>query len=247
MLRRRRRRPPVLAELPAPSGEPRRPGALGGAGLETFGRLLGAVDDARAVLVTGGGRPGDAPAVAARPDASQSDSGVDAQAAPASGIATLAAGKLTLAIGLATAAATEGRRVALVECDLAAPSLAARLGLEPAPGLHEYLRLEAEAPQILQPLVLAGPGSAAAAAPLTCIVAGRPVPDAAALLASPHFAHAIARLRSAYDLVVLDGPSLVDPSLPTVAAQSDAALACVVSPRSWKRLPIAVRGLVIGN
>lgn len=245
MLRRRRRRPPVLAELPAPSGEPRRPGALGGAELETFGRLLGALGGARAVLVTGGGRPGNAPAVA--PDASQSDSGVDAQAALASGIATFVAGKLTLAIGLATAAAAEGRRAALLECDLARPSLAALLGLEPAPGLHEYLRLEAEAPQILQPLVLAGPGSAAAAAPLTCIVAGRPAPDAAALLASPHFAHAIAKLRSAYDLVVLDGPSLVDPSLPTVAAQSDAALACVVSPSSWKRLPIAVRGLVIGN
>lgn len=211
MLRRRRRRPPVLAELPAPSGEPRRPGALGGAELETFGRLLGALGGARAVLATGG------------------------------------EGKSRLAIGLATAAATEGRRAALVECDLAAPSLAARLGLEPAPGLHEYLRLEAEAPQILQPLVLAGPGSAAAAAPLACVVAGRPAPDAAPLLASPHFAHAIAKLRAAYDLVVLDGPSLVDPSLPTVAAQSDAALACVVSPRSWKRLPIAVRGLVIGN
>ena len=38
------------------------------------------------------------------------------------------------------------------------PRLADALGLAPAPGLHEYLRWEAEAPEILQPLVLAGPG-----------------------------------------------------------------------------------------
>ena len=41
-----------------------------------------------------------------------------------------------------------------------APRLAAELGPAPAsPGLHEYLRWEATAPEILQPLVLAGPAA----------------------------------------------------------------------------------------
>ncbi|HEX7293205.1 MAG TPA: hypothetical protein VF259_01560, partial [Solirubrobacterales bacterium] len=57
--------------------------------------------------------------------------------------------KSALALGLATAAVATGRRAVLVECDLAAPSLARRVGLEPAPGLHEYLGVEAEARQIL--------------------------------------------------------------------------------------------------
>ena len=69
--------------------------------------------------------------------------------------------------------APPGRRTVLVECDLARPRLAADLGLAPGPGLHEYLRWEAEAAEILQPLVLAGPAAAGAGEPLVCIAAGR--------------------------------------------------------------------------
>ena len=62
--------------------------------------------------------------------------------------------------------------------------VARRVDLEPAPGLHEYLAMGAEARQILQPLVLAGPGSAAARTPLTCIVGGGPASNGTALLDS---------------------------------------------------------------
>ena len=58
------------------------------------------------------------------------------------------------AIGLAGAAAAGGSRTALVECDLGHPTLAAELGLAPAPGLHEYLRWEAAPAEILQALAL---------------------------------------------------------------------------------------------
>jgi Mrp family chromosome partitioning ATPase len=155
-------------------------------------------------------------------------------------------GRSELATGLATVAATRGRRAALVECDLAAPVLASRLGLEPAPGLHEYLRREADAAQILQPLVLAGPAAAAATAPLTCIAAGAPTADASELLAAEGFGHAIAKLRSAYDLVVVAAPPLDEElSLLAVAARTDKALACGLRSEVPRRSPIRLDGLVV--
>ena len=76
--------------------------------------------------------------------------------------------KGNVALGLAAAATAEGRRVALLECDLAAPALAERLGLANGPGLHDYLLDEADASEILQPLVpppAARPGRSPASSP----------------------------------------------------------------------------------
>ncbi|HYM66858.1 MAG TPA: hypothetical protein VEW68_06185, partial [Patescibacteria group bacterium] len=105
---------------------------------------------------------------------------------------------------------------------------------------------EASAPQILQPAVLAGPKSRGATAPLICVVAGEPTADGAALLASEDFRHATAKLRSAYDLVVFDGPPLEsgDGSLAAVTAQVDATLACIGDPGVPRRLPVRVTGLI---
>ncbi len=128
------------------------------------------------------------------------------------------------AIGLAGAAAAGGSRTALVECDVAHPTLAAELGLAPTPGLHEYLRWEAAPAEILQALVLAGPASAGAGEPLVFIAAGRPAKDPATLLGLQSFRHMNAKLRRAYDLVVLSGPPL-DEQAPALAAEADAVLA----------------------
>jgi Mrp family chromosome partitioning ATPase len=133
------------------------------------------------------------------------------------------------AVAVAGAASAAGRRTVLIECDLALPRLAARLGLAPAPGLHEYLRWEATAPEILQPLVLAGPAAAAASQPLICIAAGREAPDPATLLGLESFRHALAKLRGGYDLVVLTGPApdSGNGALEALAAQADTLLAAV--------------------
>lgn len=146
-------------------------------------------------------------------------------------------GKQTCALGLATAAALDGRSVALLECDLTNPLLAERLELSPAPGLHEYLRLEAEAGQILQPVVLGGPKSGKVTEPLVCIVAGKQTSQGPTLLASQDFRHATAKLRSAYDLVVLDGPSTESHAalLSNVATTTDALLCCVERTSSTRR------------
>jgi Mrp family chromosome partitioning ATPase len=161
-------------------------------------------------------------------------------------LATGDEGKSTLAVGLATVVAAEGRRAILVECDLAVPTLAGRLGLDVVPGLHEYLRGEAEAARILQPLVLAGPASGRAVAPLVCVTAGTASADGPDLLGSDRFADAIERLRDAYELVVIDGPPLdAEYSLAKVAQLADATLVCADRVLPAKRVPIAVRGLVV--
>lgn len=157
--------------------------------------------------------------------------------------------KSEVAVGLAAAAGASGRATALLECDLARPRLAEMLGLRPRPGLQEYLRWEASAPEILQPLVLAGPASAGATDPVVSVVAGAPATNASELLASESFRDAIAKLRSAYELVLVDGPSLArggdSLALAVAAAEADATLACVSAGASLpKKLPVPVAGLV---
>lgn len=151
------------------------------------------------------------------------------------------------ALGLAAAATAAGRRVALLECDLAEPTLAATLHLAETPGLHEYLRNEADASQILQPLVLAGPASGRATEPLTCIVAGEPEPAPVALLDSERCDHAIERLRRAYDLLVIAGPSLEEDadSLRALGEHVAVVLVCGERRQIPKRLPIEATGTVV--
>jgi Mrp family chromosome partitioning ATPase len=135
---------------------------------------------------------------------------------------------LAAAVALAAAASSSGCRTALVECDLARPRLAAELGLNPGPGLHEYLRWEAEAGQVLQPLVHAGPAAAGATGPMVCVTAGRAAPEPNTLLGLESFRHALAKLRNAYELLVLTGPALELTSggaVELVAAQAEATLA----------------------
>ncbi|MGN6217614.1 MAG: hypothetical protein ACTHN7_11770 [Solirubrobacterales bacterium] len=133
------------------------------------------------------------------------------------------------AIGLAAAAAAAGRRTILVECDLARPRLAAQIGLGAAPGLHEYLRWEAEPADLLQPVVLAGSAAGGASEPLVCVCGGRPASKTETLLGLQSFTHMVAKLRGAYDLVVLTGPPVVaEPgSCLAAARQADAALAAL--------------------
>ncbi len=158
---------------------------------------------------------------------------------------------MTGAIALAGAAGAAGLRTALLECDLVHPRLARELGLAEAPGLHEYLCWEAEAPQILQPLVLAGPASAAATHPLVCIVAGRRAPNSATLLGLDSFRRALVKVRRAYDLVLLAGPALEFGygSLEILGAEADTLLAgispALASGRPHRRLRAALRKLPV--
>jgi Mrp family chromosome partitioning ATPase len=206
---RRRSKEPVLVEIPAPSNNSTRPGALGRDQLQAFAELAMKLGKTGSVFTTG----------------------------PSKG---------DVALGLAAAATAAGRRVALLECDLAGPALASKLGLATGPGLHEYLLDQAAASEILQPLVLAGPASGQATEPLACIVAGEPEPEPVALLDSERCDHAIERLRRAYDLLVIDGPPLdEDPdALRAITEHTAITLACGERGQLPKRMPVAVTGVV---
>ncbi len=111
------------------------------------------------------------------------------------------------------------------------------------PGFGEYLAHEAEAPEILQASILAGPGSTLAAAPLVCIVAGAPTALGSVLFASESFGHAIEKLRAAYDVAVLDGPAIDDEdSLRAAAARADRVIFCSAK----SRVPRGLRDIVTG-
>lgn len=131
------------------------------------------------------------------------------------------------AIATAAAAAACGRRTILVDCDLARPRLAAHLGLAAAPGLHEYLRWEAEPADVLQPLALAGSAASGSTEPLVCVCAGRPATKAETLLGLQSFGHMVEKLRAAYELVlVVSPPVATEPAASHAAArQADAVIA----------------------
>jgi Mrp family chromosome partitioning ATPase len=155
------------------------------------------------------------------------------------------AARREVAVGLATAAVAAGRRTALLECDLVEPWLADALDLAGAPGLHEHLRGTAAVEDVLRPVVLTGPGSARAAEPLVCIVAGRPTAEGPRLLATALLTQALSGLRAAYELVVIAGPPLEDEhSLRAMFGRVDSTIACL-SPSEPRSLPISVSGLVI--
>lgn len=163
-----------------------------------------------------------------------------------------------LGIALAGAAAAAGRRTILVECDLARPRLAADLGLEPEPGLHEYLRWEARPEEVLQAIGLAGAAAGGVEEPLVFIAAGRAAPDPATLFGLRSFSHVTAKLRGAYELVVLVGPGLDEGGLglPAVAGRADGLLAALRPAQATRRggrqlraalgaLPVAALGAVV--
>jgi Mrp family chromosome partitioning ATPase len=159
---------------------------------------------------------------------------------------------LPAAIALAAASAAAGRRTILLECDLGRPRLAAQIGLAAAPGVHEYLRWEAEPADVLQPVMLAGLAAGAAGEPLVCVCAGRPASNTETLLGLQSFAHMIEKLRGAYELVVVVAPPVMtEPAACAAGArQADAVVAADEdgsSGKAVKRLGIpAVGRIVVG-
>jgi Mrp family chromosome partitioning ATPase len=151
-----------------------------------------------------------------------------------------------VAIAVAGISSAAGRRTVLLDCDLAQPRLAATLRLSEAPGMHEYLRWEASAPQLLQPLALAGAASAASSDPLIFIAAGRPAADPRVLLGLESFHHMAAKLRNAYDLVVMSGPAVGgDAGLEVLAGEADSVLAAIGPAQRKGRRGRAVRAALL--
>jgi Mrp family chromosome partitioning ATPase len=152
-----------------------------------------------------------------------------------------------VAIALAAAAAASGHRTMLIDCDLAHPRLAAHLGLAAAPGVHEYLRWEAEPADVLQPVALAGPAAAGSSEPLACVCGGRPATKAETLLGLQSFSHMIEKLRGAYDLVLVISPPVEsEPAAAlAVARQTAAVLAGLPVDGSARTIKAGIRRLPV--
>ncbi|MBS0319494.1 MAG: polysaccharide biosynthesis tyrosine autokinase [Proteobacteria bacterium] len=132
-------------------------------------------------------------------------------------------GKTTSAINLATAFASTGSSVLLIDADLRNPSLHKKLGLETAAGLSNYL------------VGQLGPIDITRAGPvpnLFVIPAGHLPPNPAELLGGPRMAELIKTARQRFQHVVIDSPpvlsiadglvisSFVDATVLAVAADS---------------------------
>jgi Mrp family chromosome partitioning ATPase len=184
-------------------------------------------------------------------------------------------GKTTVALFTAFAAAAAGRRTVLIECDLRRPVLADRTRIRPAPGVSDFVTGTAQMTDILQTVPFTDPvgrnGAAQETAAtaqdsltkrmfqheLTCITAGSRTDYATQMIESREFRELVDKLRSSYDVVVLDTPPLlpVVDTLELIGA-ADVILLCArvqrvrrdqarLSKQTLWRLPQRPVGLVV--
>ncbi len=106
-------------------------------------------------------------------------------------------GKTTGVTHLGTRFAQAGRRVLLIDADLARPQLHRRFALEPEAGLSDYFLNQRPVDEIL--LDSGTPG-------LRILPAGLIPPNPAELIGSPAMAELIEDLKARFDLVILDSP-----------------------------------------
>lgn len=123
----------------------------------------------------------------------------------------------TAALCLAEAAARVGSRVLLLELDLRAPSLAARLGLRQSSSLADVLAGGVSMQEAVESVDLGSPAGKGTPRSLD-VLAGAVAPHPAELIESEEMERLLDYARSAYDMVVIDAPPL------TVAPETYALL-----------------------
>lgn len=134
-------------------------------------------------------------------------------------------GRTSLATALARLAALSGRRAIIIDCDLRRPALHDAFGVKTGPGLTDVLQNRSEASEVIRRDTLT---------PLDYITAGEIAPHAATLLCLPEMADLLAKLRTEYDLLVLDSPpSATVADTGSVAQLADECLFVV----SWNKTP----------
>jgi capsular exopolysaccharide synthesis family protein len=131
-------------------------------------------------------------------------------------------GKTTTAVNLALTLAQSGRSVVLVDADLRRPMIAQHLGLDPEAGLTTALVNEAGVDDLLQPWGSHG---------LQVLTSGQLPPNPSELLGSASMDQVLARLRAAFDVVILDAPPLRSVTDAAVLARHSDGVVLVVGSR----------------
>jgi capsular exopolysaccharide synthesis family protein len=124
-------------------------------------------------------------------------------------------GKTTVAANLARTVAQAGRRVVLVDADLRRPALHAHFDQPGEPGLRDVLEGSRTA-DVIRPTDIPN---------LFLMPAGAPSDRAAQLLEAADWPGLLKKLRAEFDVVLVDGPPVLDVSDPLIlAAPSDGVL-----------------------
>lgn len=125
-------------------------------------------------------------------------------------------GKTSVSANLALTVAAAGQRVLAIEADLRRPKLASLFGLERSVGLTDVLTGNVDVDDVLQPWGRTG---------LTVLPGGEIPPNPSELLGSDAMLSLLTRLRSRFDLIILDLPPLLPVTDAAVAAtRADGAL-----------------------
>lgn len=116
-------------------------------------------------------------------------------------------GKSTTAVNLAISLAQIGKKVLLIDCDLRLPTIAAKMGIRPSPGLSDFLIGAARIDEAICNVTKFG---------IHVLPASDIPADPTGLLESRQMEHLFSALRRNYEFVIVD--------LPPVTAVSDALI-----------------------
>jgi capsular exopolysaccharide synthesis family protein len=146
-------------------------------------------------------------------------------------------GKSTTALGLATAWASLGRSVLLIDADLRKPTLHIALGCGQTAGLSDVLAGRTSAAAEIHP---AGPGG------FDFLSAGTPHPTPAALLGQHRLGPLLDDLTQRFEIVILDGPPVLGlADAPRLAAAAGATIFTIEADRlSRSRVMFALARLM---
>jgi len=135
-------------------------------------------------------------------------------------------GKSTFAYSLAWAAASSGKKVILVDCDMRNPTAHRFADLALSPGLVNILSSKSSLEEAIQ---------RGQAANLSILTAGDQPPNPSDLLLSERMKLLMRQLKETYDLVILDSPPVMAVSDPRVLAPRSEAVLFIVQWAKTKR------------
>jgi polysaccharide biosynthesis transport protein len=121
-------------------------------------------------------------------------------------------GKSTLAANLAISIAQSGKKVLLLDADMRKPTIHKLFGLSSQRGLSSVIAGQLEPPEAIQELSIPGLSG------LSIVPCGPIPPNSAELLMSRRFVELLNYLRERFDFVVIDSPSLLAVTDPSIVA-----------------------------